>query len=163
MPDTYTLSESGASVDALLDVIGTDALTTTAQTLTGAVNELQGEVGDLTNLATTDKSNVVSAVNEVANDVRGGDLFKLVQYTAAYTVAANDGGTLNANQLSVSTPTGYNPVAISKFSSGASNVVVRYCDARASGTTTMVAYRNLSSGSVSATFTFTILYVKVWS
>lgn len=51
MPDpnvTYQLTESGAETDALLDTIGTDALTTTAQTLTGAVNELDGEVAQNT-------------------------------------------------------------------------------------------------------------------
>ena len=40
----YKLSESGASADALFEVIGTDELETTAQTLTGAVNELDAEV-----------------------------------------------------------------------------------------------------------------------
>lgn len=45
---TYQITESGAETDALLDTIGTDALTTTAQTLTGAVNELDGEVAQNT-------------------------------------------------------------------------------------------------------------------
>lgn len=44
----YKLSESGASADALFDVIGTDELETTAQTLTGAVNELDAEVAQNT-------------------------------------------------------------------------------------------------------------------
>lgn len=51
MPDpnvTYQLTESGAETDALLDTIGTDALATTAQTLTGAVNELDGEIAQNT-------------------------------------------------------------------------------------------------------------------
>ena len=37
---TYKLTDDGATVDTLLDVIGNDALDTTAQTLTGAVNEI---------------------------------------------------------------------------------------------------------------------------
>lgn len=66
---TYQLSESGATVDALLDLIGNDALTTTAQTLTGAINELDGEVdnampisgGNFTGAVTVNNSAVVTA------------------------------------------------------------------------------------------------------
>ena len=36
----YHLTKTGAEVQELLDIIGTDTLSTTAQTLTGAVNEL---------------------------------------------------------------------------------------------------------------------------
>lgn len=43
----YQLTQTGAEVQELLDIIGTDTLSTTAQTLTGAVNELVGEVGAL--------------------------------------------------------------------------------------------------------------------
>ena len=53
-----------------------DTLLTTAQTIVGAINEVlgrvvdvEGDVGDLTQLHTTDKSNVVNAVNEVSDAV----------------------------------------------------------------------------------------------
>ena len=42
-------------------------LTTTATTAVGGVNELKGNVGTLNNLTTTDKSNLVAAVNETKN------------------------------------------------------------------------------------------------
>lgn len=42
-------------------------LTTTATTAVGGVNELKGNVGTLNNLTTTDKTNLVSAVNETKN------------------------------------------------------------------------------------------------
>jgi hypothetical protein len=42
-------------------------LTTTATTAVGGVNELKGDVGTLNNLTTTDKTNLVAAVNETKN------------------------------------------------------------------------------------------------
>jgi hypothetical protein len=42
-------------------------LTTAATTAVGGVNELKGNVGTLNNLTTTDKSNLVAAVNETKN------------------------------------------------------------------------------------------------
>ena len=42
-------------------------LTTTATTAVGGVNELKGNVGTLNNLTTTDKTDLVSAVNETKN------------------------------------------------------------------------------------------------
>jgi len=42
-------------------------LTTTATTAVGGVNELKGNVGTLNNLTTTDKTNLVAAVNETKN------------------------------------------------------------------------------------------------
>lgn len=164
MPDTYQLTESGATVDALLDVIGSDALTTTAQTLTGAVNELVGDVGDaethignLANLNTSIKTSIVAAINDILTDY-----FKVVSYSASYTVAASSSGALTASALSVSTPTGYTPIAIVKFTTGNGNVVARYADAQATGSATMFAFRNQSSGSVTATAGITVLYTRVW-
>lgn len=40
----YQLTQTGAEVQGLLDIIGTDALSTTAQTLAGAVNELDADM-----------------------------------------------------------------------------------------------------------------------
>ena len=40
----YQLTRTGAEVQELLDIIGTDTLSTTAQTLTGAVNELDTDM-----------------------------------------------------------------------------------------------------------------------
>lgn len=40
----YHLTQTGAEVQELLDIIGTDTLSTTAQTLTGAVNELDTDM-----------------------------------------------------------------------------------------------------------------------
>jgi hypothetical protein len=48
---------------------GDATLTTTAGTLSGAINELDGEVGDLSTLTTAEKDNLVGAVNELDSDI----------------------------------------------------------------------------------------------
>jgi chromosome segregation ATPase len=55
-------------VQTLEDVVGNTPLQTTAQTVTGAINELLGignNIGDLTQLKTTNKLDIVSAINEL--------------------------------------------------------------------------------------------------
>ena len=165
----YKLSESGASADALFDVIGTDELETTAQTLTGAVNELVTDIGgnttkigDLDNLVTTAKTDTVSAINEVATDLRGGTLFKLVQYNASYTASASASATLTASDFDASAPTGYIPIAVVQVGTGNGNVALRYVNVEATGSSNMIGMRNVSTGSISASASIKILYVKVW-
>ena len=160
MPDTYQLNESGASVDALLDVIGTDALTTTAQTLTGAVNEIAGDVGEISNLTTTDKSDIVSAVNEVVTDITSGAWFKRVQYTASYTCAGSGYATVTAEDFGLFVPDGYQVFAIERFSTGSTNCCIRFVDPRATGTTASLGVRNLSASSVKANAILWVIYVK---
>lgn len=72
----YQLSQTGASVQALLDKIGTATLTTTATLISSAINELDGEVdtntsaiGTLSNLTTTEKGSLVGAINEVKGSI----------------------------------------------------------------------------------------------
>lgn len=165
MPDpnvTYQLTESGAETDALLDTIGTDALTTTAQTLTGAINELDSDkasasdVGDLSSLVTTDKSNVVSAVNELT----ATSWFKRVQYTASYTCAGSGYATVTAEEFGLFVPDGYQVFAIERFSTGSTNCCVRFVDPRATGTTASLGVRNLSTSSVTSNAILWVIYVK---
>lgn len=73
---TYQLNKQGTTIDDLLTFIGTDALTTSAQTLSGAINELDSDlsstnshIGTLSNLTTTEKGSTVGAINEVNSKV----------------------------------------------------------------------------------------------
>ena len=47
------------------------AFTTTATTVSGAINELDGEIGDLTTLATSEKGTLVGAINEIQTGTAG--------------------------------------------------------------------------------------------
>lgn len=49
---------------ALKNKVGTAELTTTAQDLSGAVNEHDGEIGSINSLTTTTKASIVGAINE---------------------------------------------------------------------------------------------------
>ena len=165
----YELTQTGLQVQTALNKVGTTALTTTATDLSSAINELDGDVdtntsaiGTLSDLTTMDKDSLVGAINEVTSYLGDADLFKVVTYTASYTISANSGLALTASELNVSTPTGYIPIAITGVGSGNSNVCLRYLNATATGSNNMVGLRSVSSSSISATVTVYILYARLW-
>ena len=49
--------------------VGDVAITTTAKTVTGAINELDADIGNKSTLTTTDKTNLVNAVNETKDQI----------------------------------------------------------------------------------------------
>lgn len=97
--DTAITNAGQAQTDAstALTRIGNLAnLTTTEKTnVVGAVNELDGEIGDLTSLDTETKSNLVSAINEVNDEYNGTVLYQTAYPTAGgqpqnITLSSND-------------------------------------------------------------------------
>ena len=62
------LTDLDSRVSSQSQQIGNVALPTTASTLTGAIAENTENIGDLTQLATTDKDSLVEAVNEIVAD-----------------------------------------------------------------------------------------------
>ena len=70
------------------------SLTTTATNLTAAINEHDAEIGDLTTLATDDKTSLVAAINEIEGLVGGGIAdFKKAINDARYTVTTTTAAT----------------------------------------------------------------------
>ncbi len=59
-----TLEENKTDILSLETTVGDVAMTTSAQTVTGAINELDADIGNKTTLTTTDKTNLVNAINE---------------------------------------------------------------------------------------------------
>lgn len=59
------------SVNTINSLIGNGEPTTTDKTLIGAINELNGNEGDLSSLITTEKSSLVGAINEVNANTAG--------------------------------------------------------------------------------------------
>lgn len=76
------------TLNTITSLIGNGVPTTTDQTIIGAINELHANQGDLSTLATTDKSSLVAAINEVAGG--GGGVAAELQ-----------SGTLTAGQTTV--------------------------------------------------------------
>ena len=92
---TYQLNEEGATIDALLAVIGEDALTTTAQTLTGAINELDTDKmsksgGDFTGAISVNSSAVVTAsdlaIQEIELTANSTNVNSIGASTRAYRI-----------------------------------------------------------------------------
>ena len=89
------------------------------------------------------------------------DLLKIKTYTYAYSSISSGGSSnVTATNLSMSTPSGYTPVAAQQVSSGNGNVVARTWNVAATGSTVAVALRNVSTSSQSGTVTFVVLYAK---
>lgn len=154
--EEFALTQSNAQTQSALDKIGTAPLTTTATNLSSAVNELDGDVGDLSSLVTTDKSSVVSAVNELTVT----PWFKRVQYTASYTCAASGYATVTAEDFGLFVPDGYQVFAIERFSTGSTSCCIRFVDPRATGSTAALGVRNLSTSSVTSNAILWVIYVK---
>lgn len=100
-------------------------------------------------------NNVQSAIDEICTD-----LIQTKTYTASYTAGGNASISITADDFNATTPNGYTPIGISDFASQNVNVTVRGIYGRATGTSTMMALRNVSSTSINATAYVTILYIK---
>ena len=92
---TYQLAKAGTTVDDLLALIGNDALTTTAQTLTGAINELDSDKmpisgGNFTGAVTVNDSAVVTqgdlAIQEIELTENSTNVGSIGASTRAYRI-----------------------------------------------------------------------------
>lgn len=87
-------------------------------------------------------------------------LVKTVHYTYAYNASANSVVTITANDMGVSTPTGYTPVGLMVISTGSGNCFCFTCNAGRTGNSTIMQIKNTSANAVSATAQLDILYIK---
>ncbi len=61
------VTANSGSINTINSLIGNGTPTTTDQTIIGAINEINANVGSLSSLSTTDKTSIVAAINEVAS------------------------------------------------------------------------------------------------
>lgn len=87
----HTIDLSKFALDA--DLGDVSALTTTAKTAVGAINEHDAEIGDLTSLNTTNKSNLVNAINEALQAVEVGGTGSIVTVTKEATATTGSHST----------------------------------------------------------------------
>lgn len=81
-------------------------------------------------------------------------------YSYAYSgLAAGSNLTITANQLQLSTPNGYTPMAIQKITTGYNNVGFRFLDLTATGSSTALVLFNSGSSSASSTVQIIVAYV----
>lgn len=77
---TTGLNTAQGNINTINSLIGNGTPTTTDQTLIGAINELHANQGSLDSLATTDKSSLVAAINEIVGGSGGGIAASAVSY-----------------------------------------------------------------------------------
>ena len=89
-------------------------------------------------------------------------LFKIVNHptSASISITANGAVNVTANQLNISTPAGYTPVAIVSIYTNSNDIVFKNFDARATGGSSFGIARNVSGNAVTFLANVTILYAK---
>ena len=135
-------------------------------------NKARNNIGTLSNLSTTNKSNLVNAINEnvgrlnnVENNVNNvqtalGEIIKTqLSDGVTQTISANTSGSFNI-PLSIS---GYTLVGIITFNitgKNSSNCFVQGVTINASGTGATIRFKNSSNGSVDWTCTAKGLFIR---
>ena len=152
--DIFPIVQSGANKSA------------TVQQLTATVKN-NTNASDIAYDNTTSGLNatkVQGAVDELNNKFE--QMFKVVTYNlgdVSITFAANSTVNITANQLHISTPEGYSPVAIAGYYTGNNSTVPRAISPFSTGTASVGVWRNFSANSWTATgsqLSVTILYVR---
>lgn len=77
------ISTLAGKVSGLETKVGSAVLTTVASDCSGAINELDGEVGDLASLDTSVQTDIVSAINEVNTAIENAGKWELVLSNAS--------------------------------------------------------------------------------
>jgi len=127
--------------------------------VTSATNTLFWDVGDI--LTFVYDGTYYRFVSSDRAEKKADDLFKIVEYQYAYTLAANTGANIASTDLGVETPSGYAPLSFANVLTGNAGVVIRSMQPRLVGTSTAIlSLRNVTSASVSATVTVQLIYVK---
>lgn len=87
-------------------------------------------------------------------------LVQTVHYTYSYTAAANGVVNITANDMGVSTPSGYTPIGIMVMSTGSGYCYYVTCNAGRTGNSTIAQIKNYSANEVSSQAQLDILYIK---
>lgn len=149
-----TTAVQGISTSGMSDSTG-QAINTTLQSLVGAISPAASNVTFDNTGTDLSASNVQAAIAEICTD-----LIQTKTYTVSYTVGGNASASITADDFNAMIPSGYTPIGIADFASQNVNVVVRGIYGRATGTSTMMALRNITSTSVTATAYISIIYIK---
>lgn len=119
---------------------------------------LQAEISQLRTDLTTETS-ARERMDTGITDALKADLFKRVSCSASYTLAAN---TRLEKQVTFSAPAGYKYAGIVGFDAGHKDVCV-ITTKKVSDSKAAMVVRNVSNAQVSATLTFTILFIRDFS
>lgn len=176
--NTYTSAKITLNINSTgaKDIYVNNAVTSSTNTLLWAVGDVLTFVYDgtyyrfVSSDADRKKANVSdipTTVSQLTNDAGYvtssilTDLFKIVQYSYSYTVAANSNINLSNTNFGELTPDGYEPFSFANVTTGNAGVVIRSMQPRLpSGSTALLSLRNETSASVTASATIQMIYVK---
>lgn len=102
-------------------------------------------------------------VSAGASDTRDtiDTLIKIRTWTYTYAnVSPNTQIGITANNLRITVPSGYTPIAIQRIAAGNANMLIRAYNAKATEDSAVINFYNNSSSSVSGTATVDIVYIK---
>ena len=137
----YVLTDAEPPESQLFAKVGSASLDTSADNLSDAINEHESDISTL-------NSNLT-------------DLIKFKDYSCSYSVTANGSTAITANDLGVSTPSGYTPLGFYLIATGNANVIARNIYSRSTGSNTMVQVKNTSTSALSnLTLEISIAYIK---
>lgn len=90
----------------------------------------------------------------------GPEFLQVKEYTYKYTANANAYLSITGTNLSVSTPSGYTPLCFKSVTTGSTGVAVIAQNSAATGSSTVIGIRNLTSSAITQTLTVNIVYVR---
>lgn len=177
--DDHTVTKVSAGVidtqQAIYDALNPQTLLATYRTLIDG-GTILGQVKTGSSWVTKAKIDLINSNTELPGNLSVGGtitngipMWKTVQKSVSVSIPANSNLNVLANTdpndilapaFDIGTQSGYSPVAAVKVTTGNNNVVVRSFNAEATGTTSMVMVRNVSSSSASATVTIEVLYLN---
>ena len=116
-------------------------------------------IGDLSQLTTSDNSSLVGAVNEVdAKKANKSGMFKIQTFTRQYSISGN--GSVNFDRSFITIPTGYVIGAVLEFTSNQGQVAVVSIRPNNASQWAFELVNTSSSSRDNLTFTITILFIK---
>lgn len=125
-------------------------------TIEGVIDDL---AGDTIPYRTGDPLSIWAHIESVKLDLT--TLFRTESFTSAsLTVGANGALNVTANNMNITHPAGYTPVAMISIYSNSNDIIFKNFDIRASGGSSFGIVRNVGNSSVTFTANTTILYAK---
>ena len=109
-------------------------------------------------------SSTTETVAQAIEGINGlfDDLLKVVYFSNSESILIPANGAINvtAQQMNISTPTGYVPIAIGSVYSSSNSVIFRSFSAYVTGTSSFGVARNVSNEAINAIFNCSILFAK---
>lgn len=133
----------------------------TANSANGKADSNATKIGDLTSLTTTDKTDVISAINENVTSINGilDDLVYTEDVTLASNLTVNGNSNSNSARKTLTPKSGYTPIMVTVQNTWNGTISLWYCHIIGNNIDWRV-HNNSSSNATGLTITVSVLYIK---